>query len=140
MLVAVLTTALLLILALGFQVFSAAPGRGENRAFAVFAWIMALWILNDLAFWGFHGPNDDGRGWAQAAFLIGLAMQSAFLWFACLFPTPSPLPRDRALALVAPALVLVPVVLSGRALGRVGFRDGVFALELTPWTYAVGGY
>ena len=140
MLVTILTTALLAILALGFQVFSAAPGRAENRAFAVFAWIMALWILNDLAFWGFHGPDADGRGWAQAAFLIGLAMQGAFLWFACLFPMPAPLSRGHAVALLLPALVVVPVVLSGRALGPVGFRDGVFAIELTPWTYVVGAY
>ena len=140
MLVAILTTALLAILALGFHVYTTAPDRRENRAFAVFAWIMALWILNDLAFWGFHGPNDDGRGWAQAAFLIALAMQAAFLWFAWLFPEPAPIPWRRAAPLLAPTLIVVPIILSGRALGRVGFQDDVFAVELTPWTYLAGGY
>lgn len=140
MLVVVLTAALLAIMALGFQVFSAAPSRPENRAFAVFAWIMALWILNDLAFWGFHGPDDDGRGWAQAAFLIALAMQSAFLWFTWLYPTPTPIAWSRAAPLLATTAVMVVIVLSGRALGRVGFTDGRFSVAFTPWTYVVGGY
>lgn len=140
MLVVTLTSALLAIVALGFQVFSAAPGRPENRAFAVFAWIMALWILNDLAFWGFHGPDDDGRAWAQAAFLIGLAMQSAFLWFTWLYPTPSPIVPAQATALGVGTLVMAGIVLSGHALARAGFHDGHFDLALTPWTFVVGGY
>jgi signal transduction histidine kinase len=140
MLVITLTAALLAIMALGFQVFSAAPGRAENRAFAVFAWIMALWILNDLAFWGFHGPDDDGAAWAQAAFLIGMAMQSAFLWFSWLYPVPSPVVRSRLVVLVVTTIAMTGVVLSGRAMGPVGFHDGRFALSFTPWTFVVGGY
>jgi signal transduction histidine kinase len=140
MLLAVLTLALLAVLALGFQTFAAAPERPENRSFAAFSWIMALWILNDIAFWGFHGPDEDGRFWAEGAFLVAIAMQLAFLRFASIFPSPRRVDRRLAAALVAPAAVLTPVILAGRALGPVGFRGGRFGIELTPWTFAVGAY
>jgi signal transduction histidine kinase len=140
MLVITLTAALIAILALGFHVFATAPSRPENRAFAVFAWMMALWILNDLAFWGFHGPDDDGRGWARAAFLIAIAMQWAFLWFASLYPKPTAVSWWRASVLLGTTAVVVAIVLSGRALGTVGFRAGRFEVDFTTGTYVVGGY
>jgi signal transduction histidine kinase len=140
MLVTLLTVALIAILALGLHVLSAAPGRPENRAFAAFSWMMALWILNDLVFWGFAAPDEDGTGWGKAAFLIALGMQMAFLRFAWLYPEPRAMERRVVAAILAPLVVVVPVILTGRVLGDVGFRGGVFRIEFTPWTYVVGGY
>jgi signal transduction histidine kinase len=138
--VALLTVSLLAVLALGFHVYSAAPGRSENRTFAIFAWIMALWILNDLAFFGFHTAEDDGRAWAAAALLLAIAMQLAFLRLAWVFPEPRPIPWRWAALLLLPLGVLLPVILAGEGVGFAGFRDGRLIVEISPWTYAAGAY
>ena len=45
MLALTLLVALLLTTALGFHVFSVAPGRAEHRAFALFTWLLMASIL-----------------------------------------------------------------------------------------------
>ena len=87
MLALTLLVALLLTTALGFHVFSVAPGRAEHRAFALFTWLLALWIVNDLTFWAFHRPDEDGGAWANTAFLVALAVQLAF----CASPGSTPI-------------------------------------------------
>lgn len=138
MLIVILALVLLGITSLGFQVFSVAPGRPENRAFAVFSWLLALWVVNDLFFWGFHGPNEDGRFWAQTALLLALAIQVAFLWFTRVFPVQRPIPWKRVIFYAAPVYASIALILSGHAIGRAEFVDGNFHLELTPTTYFVG--
>jgi signal transduction histidine kinase len=138
MLIIVLSLALITITATGFHVFSVAPGRAENRAFAVFSWIMALWSLNDIVFWGFHEANEEGFFWLQAAFLLALGIQLSFLWFAVLFPKPRPLALPWLLAIGLGSGAAVVIVLTGNAGAAPGFVDGRFSLEPTIGTYIVG--
>ncbi|MDF1667319.1 MAG: hypothetical protein P1V97_36575, partial [Planctomycetota bacterium] len=138
MLIVILAMVLLGITSLGFQVFSVAPGRPENRAFAVFSWLLALWVVNDLFFWGFHGPNEDGRFWAQTALLLALAIQVAFLWFTRVFPVQRPIAWKPVIFYATPIYISIALVVSGHAIGRAEFVDGEFFLELTPATYFIG--
>jgi signal transduction histidine kinase len=138
MLIVILALALLVITAQGFQVFSVAPGRPENRAFAVFSWLLALWVVNDLFFWGFHGPNEDGKIWAQTAFVLAIAIQLAFLWFTWVFPVRRTIRWGRVFLFGIPVYVSIGLVLSGHVLGEARFVEGQFVLELTPVTYFVG--
>lgn len=138
MLAAILALVLFVNVGLGFQVFSYAPNRSENRAFAVFTWLMALWIVNDLVFWGFHGLNEDGRLWAQTALFLALAIQLAFLWFAWVFPKNREIPWRRMSWAGIPILMGLMLIFSGQAMGEAGYQKGQFRLETTPATYFVG--
>src|SRR5262249_15455954 len=86
MLILTLTASLFITLALGFYVLVAAPHRAVNRIFALFIGMMSLWIVKDLAFWGFHRQNEDATWWAMVSFLIGVTLQVVFLYFAEIFP------------------------------------------------------
>src|SRR5690606_19460301 len=99
----------------------------------------AVWVLNDLAFWGLGGP--DPATWARAAFVIALALQLSFLRFAWVFPTPRPVPWRPALLLLAPAPLYLAVALFGAPLAHVARAPGG-GLELAPsgWTFALGAY
>ena len=137
MLLSLLLGAVLVAIGLGFAAFAAAPKRPENRAFALFQWLSALWAANDLAFWGLPGPGDAQR-WARAALLLALALQLAFLRFAWTFPGSRPTPPlAGGVAALVCAAAAVPV-LGGRAFGEVGWREGRFVVEVTPWTFSVG--
>ena len=140
MLMTILLISLFITLALGFRVLVAAPQRAVNRTFAVFVGMMLLWIVKDIAFWGFHGADDDGAWWATASFLIGMGLQFALLVFADVFPE-NARPRWRRIALLAvPALVFVPLLPAGAVWRSVGFRAGEFGLELKPAAFAYGVY
>src|ERR1051326_4588079 len=82
MLILILMASLLMTLALGFYVLIAAPHHAINRTFAAFIGLMILWIVKDIALWGFHGPDEDAGWWATASFLIGIGLQFALLLFA----------------------------------------------------------
>lgn len=137
MLVVTLALTLLGVLAFGAWVHAAAPTRPENRAFAAFALVAALWVLNDLAFFGFHGQAEP---WARAAFLIAFALQLAFLRFTHVFPAPEP-PSGLELGLtLVPALVLVPVVVLGAPLDAIRLEDAGLFVATNRWTYALGAW
>lgn len=140
MLLLTLTATLLGVLMLGFWVFVLAPSRQENRAFAAFQWLAALWVANDLSFWCFAGPDASGERWARAAFLIAIALQLSFLRFVALFPRRLEIPLGQQALALSPLLVLLPVVLFGEPVRDVGITAGTFSLELTPWTFALGAY
>lgn len=140
MLLLTLTATLLGVLLLGFWVFVLAPSRPENRAFAAFQWLAALWVANDLSFWCFAGPDASGERWARAAFLIAIALQLSFLRFVALFPRRLEIPLGQQALALSPLLVLLPVVLFGQPVRDVGISGGEFSLALTPWTLALGAY
>lgn len=138
MLALTLLVALLLTTALGFHVFSVAPGRAEHRAFALFTWLLALWIVNDLTFWAFHRPDEDGGAWANTAFLVALAVQLAFLRFAWVYPYRRRVGPARLAGISILVGVTLLLIASGRAMGPIGFHAGEFHLELVPGTFVVG--
>ncbi len=140
MLILILMASLFITLALGFYVLVAAPHHAINRTFAVFIGLMILWIVKDIAFWGFHEVNKDGTWWAMVSFLIGIILQLVLLLFAEVFPE-NARPRWRRLAVLAlPLLLLAPALLSGAMWERVGFRAGQFSIALKPAAYAYGVY
>ncbi len=140
MLLLTLTLTLLAVLALGFWVFALAPGRRENQVFAAFTWLAALWVANDLSFWGFHGPDTDGTDWARNAFLISVGLQLAFLSFTWIFPRPRAIPKGRLALVLGSAAGVAALIVWGPAVEDVGFRAGEFQLTMTPVTVAVGAY
>jgi signal transduction histidine kinase len=137
MLVVTLALTLLGVLAFGAWVHAAAPGRAENRAFAVFCGLAALWVTNDLAFFGLHGAPWP---WARAAFLVALALQLAFLRFTHVFPAPAPPGRLELALALGPGLVLVPVIVAGAPLERVAVEGGELVVETNAWTFAQGAW
>lgn len=140
MLILILMASLFITLALGFYVLVAAPHRVVNRTFAAFIGMMILWIAKDIAFWGFHAPNEDATWWATVSFLIGITWPIFFLLFAQVFPEDSP-PRWRLILLAAlPLLFFVPTLLGGKFWTTAGFRNGQFRIGLTAYAYAAGLY
>lgn len=138
MLSLILSVGLLVNTAIGFTIFSLAPGRSENRAFAIFSWLLALWIVNDLLFWGFPEADADGAVWARVAFLISVGIQVSIIWFTNVFPKPRA-PNPSRLAFLAVLVVVALVfILGGYAIGPVGFRGGRFSMAFTPGTFIVG--
>lgn len=140
MLILTLYASLLIMIALGFFVLVAAPHRAINRVFALFIGMMSLWIVKDLAFWGFHGAEHNATWWATVSFLIGITLQLVFLYFSEIFPE-NARPRWTRLALAAaPLLVFVPALLAGKFWTHVGFHHDQFSIKLTPFAYAAGAY
>jgi signal transduction histidine kinase len=140
MLILILTASLFVTLALGFFVLVAAPHMAVNRIFALFIGMMILWIVKDLAFWGFHGSNDDASWWATISFLIGLILQITFLLFAQVFPENSS-PRWGSLILAAvPMLFFAPALVRGKMWQQAGFIDGRFSIGLTSYAFLAGVY
>ncbi|MGE0709783.1 MAG: sensor histidine kinase [Planctomycetota bacterium] len=140
MLLPTLTLTLLAVLALGFWVVALAPGRRENQVFAAFSWLAALWVANDLFFWGFAGPEASGAVWAKTAFLVAIGLQLSFLAFSWVFPRPRPVPRAGLLAVLGSAALVGGLVVLGEPVADVGFHEGAFRLRFTPLTFAVGAY
>ena len=140
MLILTLLISLLVTLALGFYVLVAAPDHAINRTFAAFVGLMIVWIVKDLAFWGFDRQREDAGWWVAASFLIGIMLQFALLLFAEVFPE-NARPRWGRLVLFAlPLLALLPLLLGGRLWESAGFRDGEFNISLKPASYVFGVY
>lgn len=142
MLVFLLTVSLFIILGLGFYVLVTAPHRQINRIFALFNWMMTLWVLKDLLFWGFPDGKIGARWWVTASFLIAILLPFTFQLFCEVFPENSS-PRWRRLVLLAaPLLLLIPLLLRGRLWQSVEYRAGTgyFRIELTWWAWLYGGY
>jgi signal transduction histidine kinase len=140
MLILTLMASLFMTLALGFYVLVAAPHHAINRTFAAFIGLMILWIIKDLAFWGFHAENEDATWWAMASFLIGISLQFALLLFASVFPENAQ-PRWRMImALAIPLAALLPMLFQGALWEQVGFSQGQFSIALTPVSYLFGTY
>lgn len=140
MLILILQASLFFTLALGFYVLVAAPHRTVNRTFAAFVGMMLLWIVKDLAFWGFHAPEQDARWWAVFSFLIGLTWQIVFLLFAEIFPENAS-PRWKRIILVSlPLLIFVPLLFAGKFWNHVGFHHDRFSIKLTRYAYVAGFY
>jgi signal transduction histidine kinase len=140
MLVLVLLASLFITLALGFFVLVAAPHRAVNRTFALFIGLMSLWIVKDLAFWGFHSPNEDASWWAMVSFFIGIALQIVFVHFAQVFPENSPPRWPRTWLVSLPLLAFLPLLFAGKFWTHAHFREGQFSIALTPYAYAAGLY
>jgi signal transduction histidine kinase len=140
MLIPILIASLFVTLALGFYVLVTAPHRTVNRMFAAFVGMMILWIVKDLAFWGFHEPDHDATWWAKTSFLIGVVLQIVFLLFADVFPENSSPRWKRIILLSLPLLVLIPWVLQGKLWTQVGFHRGHFSIRLTAYSYLFGLY
>lgn len=140
MLILILLASLFITLALGFFVLVAAPHRSVNRTFALFIGMMSLWIIKDLAFWGFHRPNEDATWWAVVSFFIGLILQIVFLHFAEVFPENAQPRWARTLLASLPLLIFIPMLLAGKFWTLVHFHEGHFSITLTPYAYAAGIY
>ena len=140
MLILMLMASLFITLALGFYVLVAAPHHAINRTFAAFVGLMILWIVKDLAFWGFQGENDDAGWWATVSFLLGIGLQFALLIFAAIFPENARPNWKRLALLAAPLAVLLPILLSGGFWRHAGFVEGRFSITLTPAAYVFGAY
>jgi signal transduction histidine kinase len=144
MLILILMTSLFITLALGFYVLVAAPHRVVNRTFALFVGMMALWIVKDLAFWGFHDPEGGAAWWATVSFILGITLQLVFLYFADIFPdiypNSGPPRRRRLLLAAAPLAVFLPALLLGKFWTHAGFHHGRFSIALTMFAYAAGIY
>ncbi|MCI0339040.1 MAG: ATP-binding protein [Acidobacteria bacterium] len=140
MLILVLMASLFVTIALGFYVLVAAPHRTVNRMFAAFIGMMILWIVKDLYFWGFHGPDQDATWWAMTSFLLGIVLQIVFLLFADVFPENSPPGWKRILLFSLPLLILIPWLLQGKLWMRVGYQQGHFSIQLTTYAYVFGIY
>ncbi len=140
MLILILMASLFVTLALGFYVLVAAPHRTLNRMFAAFVGTMILWIVKDLAFWGFHESDHDATWWAKSSFLIGIVLQIVFLLFADVFPENLPLRWKRMILFSLPLLILIPWVLQGKLWTHVGFHKDHFSIRLTPYAYIFGLY
>ncbi len=140
MLILILMASLFITLALGFYVLVAAPHLAVNRIFALFVGMMILWIVKDLAFWGFHHPNEDASWWAAISLFIGILLQIVFLLFAQVFPENSPPRWNRILLAALPLLFFTPLLVQGRFWTHAGFHDDRFSIELTPYAYLTGIY
>lgn len=140
MLILILLASLFITLALGFFVLVAAPHRAVNRTFALFIGMMSLWIIKDLAFWGFHRPTEDAAWWAVVSFFIGLTLQIVFLHFTEVFPENAPALWSRTILVSLPLLVFIPMLLLGKFWTHVHFHNNHFSIALTPWAYAAGIY
>jgi signal transduction histidine kinase len=140
MLILLLLLSLFITLGLGFYVLMIAPHLAINRAFAVFVGLMLLWIVKDLALWGFHGPDDVANWWAQISFLVGVILQFSLLLFSDVFPENNPPRWRRAFLLSIPLLVFLPLLFSGALWDEAGFRRGNFSISLKPAAYAFGLY
>ena len=132
--------ALFLLVLLGFYVFVADPRSRANQTFAAFISFLALWTTKDLVFWNFVSSDAFARWWAGSSFIIGLLMQCSLVIFAWVFPENSRTPRRKAAVIFAPGLVLVPAVFLGLLWNDVGFRNGVFTIQLTSIAYALVAY
>jgi len=140
MLILILMASLLMTLALGFYVLIAAPHHAINRTFAAFIGLMILWIVKDIALWGFHGADEDAGWWATASFLIGIGLQFALLLFASVFPENARPGWKRLAVSAVPLAVLLPMLFSGALWDQVGFKSGDFSVSLTPVAYLFGAY
>lgn len=140
MLILILLASLFVTLALGFFVLVAAPHRAVNRTFALFIGMMGLWIIKDLAFWGFHRPTEDATWWAIVSFFIGITLQIVFLHFTEVFPENAPPRWSRTILVSLPLLVFIPLLLMGKFWTHVHFHNGYFSIALTPFAYAAGIY
>jgi signal transduction histidine kinase len=140
MLLTILLVSLVITLALGFYVIITAPDEAINRTFASFIGMMILWILKDIAFWGFHQDNENSVWWGNVSFLIGISLQIPLLLFAEVFPE-NHRPRWRRIALLtAPLLLLIPILITGSLWERIGFSHGTFHIQLKPAAYIFGAY
>ncbi len=140
MLLTILLASLLLTLALGFYVIITAPDEAINRTFASFIGLMTLWIIKDIAFWGFHKDNDNVVWWGILSFAIGIGLQIALLLFADIFPENSPPRWPRLLLFAAPLIVLFPLLFSGLMWEHIGFVNGNFSIKLRLSAYIFGFY
>ncbi|HYE74326.1 MAG TPA: HAMP domain-containing protein, partial [Blastocatellia bacterium] len=140
MLLTILLVSLLVTVALGSYVLISAPEQAINRTFAAFVGMMILWIVKDLAFWGFHEANTDATWWGILSFLIGIGLQFALLLFADVFPE-NKHPKLGWIALFAlPMLVFVPLLFQGAMWRHIGYVNNEFHVALTPAAYAFGIY
>ncbi len=140
MLIVILMASLFVTLALGFYVLVAAPQHPVNRAFALFNGLMVLWIVKDLAFWGFHEAETDAHWWAASSFIIGLALQYALLIFADVFPENGQVRWRRIGWLALPLLMLLPLLFTNLLWDFAGFHAGQFTISLKPAALVFGGY
>lgn len=140
MLLFILALSLLATLGMGFYIVLSAPHISTHRAFALFLGTMTFWIVKDIMLWGLHGPNDPASWWAILSFLISLALNVSFLYFAWIFPEETKVPPRKTLIATAPALVLIPLILTGKLWEDVGFHNGTFEIKLTPYAYLFGIY
>jgi signal transduction histidine kinase len=128
--------ALLLLVLLGFYVFVANPRSRAHQTFAAFISFLALWTIKDLIFWNFPNENVSSGWWAASSFVIALLMQCSLVIFAWVFPENTRTPRKLAAIIFAPSVVLIPAAIFGLLWREVGFRNGVFEIELAPLAYA----
>lgn len=140
MLTIILIVSLFITLALGFYVLVAAPHHAINRAFAFFNGLMVLWIVKDLAFWGFHEEQSDGHWWAIGSFIIGIGLQYALLIFADVFPENGQVRWWRVGLFALPLLVLLPLLFAGAMWEHAGFHNDQFTITLKPAAFIFGGY
>lgn len=140
MLTVTLLLSLFITIALGFYVLVAAPHHPVNRAFTLFNGLMVLWIVKDLAFWGFHEAETNGHWWAAGSFVIGLALQYALLIFADVFPENGRVRWHRIGLYALPSLMLLPLLFTNLLWDFAGFRAGQFTITLKPVALVFGGY
>jgi signal transduction histidine kinase len=127
-------------LVVGFYIFISDPRSRVHRAFTFFLGTMLLWIVKEIAFWVFHGPNDDAAWWASISFIVSLALNMGFLYFTWIFPENQPVNSKKKWALLLSGAAFVPLILAGKMWSYVGFANNVFRITITPYAYAFGVY
>jgi len=140
MLLLLLLLSLFLLVLLGFYVFVAAPRSRTHQTFAVFVLCLALWTVKDIILWEFGGRGGSAMWWANASFIIALALQYSLVVFAWLFPENRDVPYKSAAILFAPGAVFVPATLAGLMWQDARFANQQFVIELRPLAYAFGLY
>lgn len=136
MLVLLHVLAIFLLVGLGFYVFVSDPRRRANQTFAAFIAFLAIWTIKDLTFWSFYARDATAGWWVSASFIIALLMQYSLAVFAWVFPENSRTPKQKALVLFAPGVVLIPATILGLLWTKAGLDDGSLVAEFTPLAYA----
>lgn len=135
MLLILLLFCLFVLVLLGFYVFVAAPRVRAHQTFAAFIICLAFWTIKDIVFWEFQGRQGSAAWWASLSFIIALFLQYSLVIFAWVFPENRRTPRKKAAVIFAPGMVLIPAAILGLMWHKIGFENGVFALNLAPAAY-----
>ncbi|MGI9107692.1 MAG: ATP-binding protein [Pyrinomonadaceae bacterium] len=140
MLLLLLLLSLFLLVLLGFYVFVAAPRSRTHQTFAAFVLCLALWTVKDIMLWEFGARAGSAMWWANASFIIALALQYSLVVFAWLFPENRGVPYQRAAILFAPGAIFLPATLANLMWQDARFAGQQFVVELRPLAYAFGIY
>jgi hypothetical protein len=133
-------TALFSLVGLGFYVFAVDPRRRANQAFAAFNGLLAFWTVRDILFWNFEEFQQFQESWLVSGFVAAVMMMISLVIFSEDFPiAKARLPRS-SLALISPAILLIPACVGGFLWTTFDISESNPKLELTASGYFFAGY